>query len=177
MPHVYPAGQCSVLDAPFCVDPDSRLFFSFIWRPNNWAPTTVYRQAGDNSELGDLVTPVSPNGYIAACISSGLSDASEPTLGTQKGATVTDGGCLWKMLPDDCEIFPGDTIDTATWTTDPATVTVGLDAVESNITVVKGTDIPAGVTSFTLTCELDVTRASGKVEKLQRSIKVTVGDK
>lgn len=71
------------------------------------ATTTAY-------DLGDIVTPVVPNGYFYMPTVAGTSAGTAPTWPTTVGATVTDGTVTWKNMGattltvgDDYEIRPG----------------------------------------------------------------------
>lgn len=46
-------------------------------------------------DLGDLVTPDTPNGYFYECTTAGTSAGTAPTWPTTVGATVTDGTVVW----------------------------------------------------------------------------------
>lgn len=60
---------------------------------NSW---TVQRAASTAYALGDVVRPVSANGFIYRATTAGSSAAGLPTYPTVLGQTVVDGGVTWE---------------------------------------------------------------------------------
>lgn len=59
---------------------------------DQWVVATVYA-------LGDIVEPITPNGFKYKATTAGTSHASvEPTWPTSVGTTVTDGTAIWTCL-------------------------------------------------------------------------------
>lgn len=66
------------------LDPVSSKLFGAAW------------QAGTHYQIGEMVTPSTPNGHLYRCTVAGTSHASiEPTFPTSDGGTVTDNGITW----------------------------------------------------------------------------------
>lgn len=54
-----------------------------------WAAATLYR-------VGDMVSPVTPNGHLYRCIVGGIAGALEPAWPLADAGTVVDGQVTWK---------------------------------------------------------------------------------
>lgn len=92
----------------------------------NWAASTAYN-------VGDIVKPVSGNGFVYRAVVAGTSAASEPTWPTTPGVTVVDNGVTWANIGQ--AVIALDATD-PTWT--------GLDAgTPSHAVVWKDTGTPA----------------------------------
>lgn len=76
---------------------------------NSW---TVQRANSTVYALGDVVRPVSTNGFIYRATTAGTTGASIPTYPTVLGQTVVDGGVTWECY--------GIGIVVWTWTTPPS---------------------------------------------------------
>jgi hypothetical protein len=76
---------------------------------NSWS---VQRAASTAYALGDVVRPVSTNGFIYRATTAGTTGASLPTYPTVLGQTVVDGGVTWECY--------GVGIVVWTWTTPPS---------------------------------------------------------
>jgi hypothetical protein len=55
-----------------------------------WVATTAYN-------VGDIVQPIVPNGFIYIAIQGGISGTSEPTFPTGPGQTVSDHTVIWRQ--------------------------------------------------------------------------------
>lgn len=146
-------------------DPDESIFYAVAWRPKAWLQSTEY------IKQHDIVTPTSNNGYVYVCSQSGISGATEPTWNNK---TVTDGTIVWQAMDDNSKLRAGDTITLSTWTVDDVNITLSDDVIISGVTLVKVSDVPSTLETFTLTNSVTITRVNGMVEKFDRSLIVTV---
>jgi hypothetical protein len=62
--------------------------------PSLWTASTAYT-ARSGVTPGQVVRPVTRNGYVYECTSAGTTGASEPTWPTIPGNTVVDNGATW----------------------------------------------------------------------------------
>lgn len=76
---------------------------------NSWS---VQRANSTAYALGDVVRPVSTNGFIYRATSAGTSGGSIPTYPTVMGQTVADGGVTWECYGIGIEVW--------TWATPPS---------------------------------------------------------
>lgn len=149
-------------------DPDSEKYYGISYYPESRANSTSY------TKDVDLVVTSVNNGCMYACTSGGVSASAEPTIPTVENNTFADGDVEWKCLPLTTVLGVGDIIDISTWTGDTG-VTFTLPTINGGIaTEVKVTAIPANVSSFTITNEFEVLYATGKREKRQKSLIITV---
>ncbi len=66
---------------------------------SSWVASTVYA-------LGDVIEPVTPNGYKYICTVAGTSDTTEPTWGTIEGGEIVDATVTWT-----CWKYAASTVD------------------------------------------------------------------
>lgn len=97
-------------------DPNSIRSIGIIYRPANWAASTVYyRRSNDDY---DICVPSVFTGFYHKVSNPGLSGAVEPAAwSTTGGGLTTDGnaGLIWEAVPYNLMV-PSLTITASTWT-------------------------------------------------------------
>ena len=145
------------------------------YRAPAWIANTTYVEKLNCDEIGDLVTPLQQNGFLYECVSSGITDAAEPTWPTVTDGTVDDGTVQWKAIPDAFNLlYSGETIIGSEWESDNTSITLVEDGVAGGRTYVKVTTVPATIGQFILTNRVTIQRLGGITEKIDRSLKVKV---
>jgi hypothetical protein len=162
----YAADSNAPVKIPKPHDPDSEQFYTMVYRAPVWVADTIYREKAGSSEVGDIVSPLSANGFYYECVSGGVSGSAEPAFETARNELIIDGGVIWKAVPNDCELGPLDTIALSTWVADGATLdgTVGVIFAGGSATKIKVLTVVDGIRSFRLTNTLTITRENGDVE-------------
>lgn len=69
--------------------------------------------ASTAAAAGNVVRPISTNGYLYLCVSAGTTGASAPTWPTVQGQTVVDSGATWCCIGESITIWSS---ATASWT-------------------------------------------------------------
>lgn len=163
----YHTGDGAV-DWPVLHDPDEYTFYGLYYDAPVWqADSVVYANR-------TIVKPTVDNGHYYYPTTGGRTGHVEPTWTpdeTEDGTFV-----VWKARPFDLQLFPGDDIDTSTWSCDVVGVTLDNAGYSNGIVKIRVTAVPAGTKKFTLTNRLAITRANGDQERRDRSIVITVGD-
>jgi len=175
MAQVYGCGRTSPLSLGSPHDPNAEEFYMLQYRAPAWIANTTYVEKLNCDEIGDLVTPLQQNGFLYECVSSGITDAAEPTWPTVTDGTVDDGTVQWKAIPDAFNLlYSGETIIGSEWESDNASITLVEDGVAGGRTYVKVTTVPATIGQFILTNRVTIQRLGGITEKIDRSLKVKV---
>lgn len=158
-------------------DPDESVYYGFTYRPRVWQAGKEYLQATSNDAIGDIVIPTSPNGFYYSAVSSGVTDATEPTWPCVAGDTVDDACVTWKAISYDLTMRVGDALSSSTWTCDVQDVVLDMDGIYDAETFVRVSSVPVDTQSFTLTNAIEVTRQDGKIETFNRSMTIKVSQK
>ena len=166
---IYLANQKGPLKKTAYHDPNNKTFQGFLYRPGDWAASTVYIKRSTNDY--DVVIPTTFNGFYYKIKSSGTSDATEPaTWATVAGETTTDGTVEWEAVP--YNLMPiSETITASVWTASDS-VTLTTDTNTTTSTQVRVEDVPDGVKKFTITNH--ITKSNG--EEASRSMEIKVND-
>lgn len=175
MSFIYDVDQTRPLRPALVHDPDESLYYTFRYRAPNWSSLTEKKEKTSADDSGDIVAPLTVNGFYAECTSTGITGASEPTWPTVDGETVDDGTVEWTMHTDHFEIEPDDVITESTWEADDDVV-MDNNGVTNFDTYVRVTAVP-DASSFTLTNIVTITREIGFVETINRSITLRIKEK
>ena len=158
----YLASQRGALKMPDFVDANDVTTIQVIWAPPQYQLNTIY-------ELGQVVAPVTPNGYFYSCSANGLTDAA--ILPTFANVQIGSGLALFDPLPWDWWLAPGETLSNSTWLdTDSLGLTLQNSVTDAVATQIQVGVLPTGVTQFHLTNR--VTKANGDI--LNRSLNFKV---
>ena len=174
MAFIYAPCRTSPLTFGCVHDPDSKVYYSFRYRAPAWSANEEKLEAAGLDEIGDVVRPSTANGFYYEAISGGVTDSSEPTWSTTKDGQTIDGSVIWKSIPDDMFLKDSDSISSSIWECDTVGVTLDNDGSTGYDTYVRVTAVPVDVTSFILRNVVTITRADGKQEEFNRSIKVKI---
>lgn len=168
-------GLCRTSPLPFkCAhDPDSKIYYSFRYRAPTWSAATEKKEATGLDEIADIVVPSTANGFYYEAVSSGVTDAVEPTWATVKDGITTDGTVSWKAVPDNSLIRDGDTLTSSTWESDDVGVIMDNDSYTGFDTYVRVTGVP-DASSFIIRNVIVVTRNGGKIEEYNKSLKIKI---
>lgn len=154
-------------------DPDSKKYYYITYRPETRQNSKEYIKGVD------VVLPQTANGCLYECVSGGISASTPPTFLTKENGTTEDGDVLWKCKPANTLLKSGDVITSSTWS-GPAWVTIDNDTtlINNSITACRVTAVttPTGTTTMTLTNHILVTRSSGRLEELERSLIITIAE-
>lgn len=176
MAFIYGLEQTKPLALAMVHDPDEQLYYTIRYRAPNWSALAEKKKQNDIDNSGDVVKPTVATGYYAECISSGVTGSVEPAWISEEDAEVDDGTVKWKMHTDDFSLESGDVITDSEWSGDTG-VTFDNDGIDGFDTYARVTAVPANVTSFIITNEVIVTRANGRVETINRSLKIKIKEK
>jgi hypothetical protein len=75
------------------------------WATSNGLFTSGAWIASTAAVAGNVVHPISTNGYVYVCVASGTTGASAPTWPTVQGATVVDSGATWSCLGESITVW------------------------------------------------------------------------
>ena len=150
---------------PGAQDIDEAKKYNVFFRPEVWQPGTVYY------DKNSVVIPSTPNGYAYIAISGGVSQATEPVFPCKKGETVEDGCIVWKAVPYDYILLPGQAISNVTWTASVAGVVIDDVQFSANKTSAIVHSIPDGTESITVNIQIEI---SGTTETINRSFVIAV---
>lgn len=149
-------------------DPDSEVEYAISYGLPERQDATAYTKGVD------VVRPSTANGCIYECVSGGISGTGT-SMQTKEGSTFEDGDVTWKCLPATTRLQAGDQITASTWVADSVDVTItDASIVNAIATKCKVTSVPAGASSFELTNTVDITYATGRTEKRQKTLVITI---
>lgn len=154
-------------------DPNSEKYYYIEYRP-------ALRQNEKEYVKGvDTVVLDPPNGCMYECVSGGISgtllEFTASPFTTAESKYQDDGTVRWKCKPDTTRLRPGDSITASTWTTSDPAITLSDEVVLSGIqTGVKVSTVPSTLKKITITNTVTVQRVSGRTEKFDKSLVITV---
>jgi len=150
-------------------DPDSEKFYQIDYYPSLRANSTRYTKGAD------VVVFSVDNGCMYECVSGGISDTSEiATVPTIEGENFADADVEWKCKPLTTLLSKNDTITLSEWTGDTDVTFSDKSVINGKTTEVKILTIPDNVTSFTITNEVEILYSTGKTEKRNKSLIISV---
>ena len=149
-------------------DPDEEKLYNLHYRAPTRIDSTSYKK-----DVDFIILPTD-NGCMYVCTSGGISAAAIGSFKTVEGEFTEDGDVTWKCIPLGSLLGFGDTISASAWTADTGVTITGPLIYGSIETEIKVTDVPDGINSFELTNTCDILYSTGKTEKRQRTIVVTV---
>jgi len=127
-------------------DKDAKRPIGIIYRPDTWAPDTVYYVRGEGDY--DVVIPTVFRGLYFKVTNPGRSGQTEPNWPTKIGGTVTDGptweAVAYNLLP------PSQDIVDSTWSASDGVV-LTAQIYSTRTTQATISSVPAGVALFTVT--------------------------
>lgn len=175
MTQVYRCSQTKPLSLAAPQDPNAEEYYTFQYRAPTWIANTAYIEKLNCDEAGDLVMPLTRNGFLYECVSSGITDAGEPAWPTVRDGTVDDGTVQWKAIPDAFNLLsPAEVIQSSEWEVDNSEILLIDEGVSGGRTYVKVTNVPNTIEVFTLTNRITILREGGVNEILDRSLKIKV---
>lgn len=145
-------------------DPDSKRFYRMDYVPATWTANTPV------IDSVDVVIPTVDNGCMYECVSGGRTNATEPTWATVEDESTTDNDVEWKCLPRNSVLKTGDAITVSTWTGDTGCTFDNESIIDGKATKARLTAVPAGAETVTITNHVTISRLSGDVEEIERSI-------
>jgi hypothetical protein len=149
-------------------DRDSKRNIGIIYRPNEWASSTVYYLRGTDDY--DVVIPTTFNGYYYKVVSPGVSGATEPTWGTKIGGKTTSGSVIFEAVA--YNLMPAsESITASSWTASDS-VTISNESLTTTYTICRIDAVPDAVESFTLTNH--TTRSNGEEHDVTLQFKVGI---
>jgi hypothetical protein len=164
------AGSSDLIVYPdtFKHDPDSKMYYSLIYRPFFRENSTYYIQDAD------VVIPNIPNGCMYECASGGITDTIEPVMVTNEGRTFDDGTVKWRTLPFTAQLGYGDKIINSIWAGDVGVLLGSSLTFKDCMTMVKVLEVPATSKTFQITNTITVLRQSGIEEQFDRTLKIGI---
>ena len=153
-------------------DKDGILFYTFYLKPPLW-------NSGEEYIKGDIVSPITPTGYIYEVINSGISGDTEPTWGTKTGEKTTDNTVIFRAVDNIAYLSSTGTLDilTAEFTATESVPIVSSSFTAEGKAIVKVGPVPSGVRSFILNLEFDADTGFATSEHDQRSLKIVVSER
>jgi hypothetical protein len=148
----------------------SEKYYTIEYRPDIWRPNISYIKGLD------AILPLISNGCMYECISSGISGAIQPIFSTVEGKLVVDNDVSWRTITYSAILNSGDTISSSVWTASPGVTISDDEVVSSRATAIKVTSVLPTLCDFKLINTILINRASGRVEKLKRTLHITVGE-
>ena len=110
---------------------------------NSWG---VQRAASTAYLVGDVVRPVSANGFIYRATNSGTTGAGLPTYPTIMGQTVVDSGVTWECYGIAIVVFTA--ANNPSWTLTAGVTTIRYLVLSDRTTGVTSTEPLIGITDF-----------------------------
>lgn len=150
-------------------DPQSSKYYFLDYRPDVWQSNKPY------ISNVDVVIPVVANGCMYECISGGVSSSTTPTFITLEGRTFKDSEVLWRVIPFSARLGYGDSISTSVWTATSGVIITSDEITNDKTTAIKVTSVPEDLLEFELTNIIEVNRATGRVEKFKKTLKIQIG--
>jgi len=149
-------------------DPDSEKFYQIDYFPTARASSVSYTKGVD------VVVFPDDNGCMYECTSGGISASIAPDPITIEGDSFEDNDVEWKCKPLTTLLSKNDTITLSSWTGDTDVTFSDESVINGKTTEVKVLTIPDNVTGFTITNEVEILYSTGKTEKRQKSLIISV---
>lgn len=162
-------SNTKILVYPFKQDREDAKYYDFIWRAPLWEHSKEYH-------VGDVVRPNTINGYYYACVNAGVSGVIEPVWSTAEKAYDVDGTIKWQAHGWNLGLNSGDLITSNNFTASTNITISDIGEVDgvTSCKVAIGNGFVGS--SFLLNNTVTISRQSGRVETLEKTIQINLLD-